>query len=104
MYNKNANELLTEIKNIKSNVENLLKDFNKIVAEENNAALLYDYDKDDFINYNERYNQLKEELDFLERELPEVFSSYLNQLKILENHDCKYEDGFCIICKKDGRA
>lgn len=104
MYNKSATELLTEIKNIKSNLENLLKEFNKSVAEENNAALFYDYDKADFINYEERYNQLKEELDFLKEELPEVFSSYLNQLKTLGNHDCKYEDGFCTICKKDGRA
>lgn len=101
---QNANQLLEEIKNIKSNLEHLLKEFNKVVAKENNTALLYDYDKEDFLNYGERYNQLKEELDFLKDELPEVFSTYLEQLKTLENHDCKYEDGFCIICKKDGRA
>ena len=102
--NKNASELLNEIKEIKLNIECLLRNFNNSVARENNTAYFCGYDENEYINYKDRYAQLQEELNYLKKELPKLFDSTLNELEELGNHSCTYEDGYCTICGRDGYA
>lgn len=101
---RSANEVLEEIQNLKGNIEMLLRIFIEHSKRENNEGYIYGLDSDMFINYKERIKQLEEELKFLNEYLPETFDGTLRTLERLDGHSCQYEDGYCIICGRDGYA
>lgn len=101
---RSANEVLEEIQNLKGNIEMLLRIFIEHSKRENNEGYIYGLDSDMFINYKERIKQLEEELKFLNEYLPETFDGALRTLERLDGHSCQYEDGYCIICGRDGYA
>lgn len=101
---RSAEEALNEIKNLKSDIESLLKIFIYHSKRENNDGYIYGLDGDMYVNYTQRKKQLQEEVAFLNEYLPEVFNEAINTLDKLDKHSCQYEDGYCIICGRDGYA